>query len=98
MATTAKPMSKAAVAKHIADLYDMPGPMAKDILDNIYKLAVTELKAKEVFALPGFGKLTVKHRPARKARNPRTGESVDVPPRTALKMRLSTTIKASVLK
>lgn len=32
----------------------------------------------------GFGAFTVKHRKAKTARNPRTGETVDVPARVAL--------------
>lgn len=29
--------------------------------------------------LPGLGKLTVKDKPARKGRNPKTGEEIDIP-------------------
>ncbi|MFA7269862.1 MAG: HU family DNA-binding protein [Sterolibacterium sp.] len=33
--------------------------------------------------LPGLGKLTVKDKPARKGRNPKTGEEIDIPARRA---------------
>ena len=37
----------------------------------------------------GLGKLYAKERPARKARNPRTGESLDVPAKRVIKFRES---------
>ena len=39
--------------------------------------------------LMGFGNFTVKTRPARKARNPQTGDSIDVPEKQVIKFKVS---------
>lgn len=44
--------------------------------------------------LPGLGKFKTVTRPARTARNPQTGEAVQVPERTAIKFVASRTTKA----
>ena len=52
---------------------------AKAIVDGIFaKIREAALKGEEV-SLPGFGKFKVQDKPARTARNPRTGESIAVP-------------------
>lgn len=42
--------------------------------------------------IPGLGKIKVAVRPARTARNPRTGEKVNVPAKKVLKFSQSSTI------
>jgi DNA-binding protein HU-beta len=50
----------------------------KALVDGVFaKIRDAALKGEEV-SLPGFGKFKVQNKPARTARNPRTGESVAV--------------------
>ena len=50
-----------------------------DIVDNIYlKVPASKKKIQQVVDLRGFGTFEVKTRKGRKARNPKTGEAVDV--------------------
>ena len=44
-------------------------------LDGVVKI---ELQTGGDVTLPGIGKLSVKHRPARTGRNPKTGESIEI--------------------
>lgn len=53
--------------------------------------------AKDKFTIPGIGFLILKDRPARIARNPRTGEKVKVPAKTVLKFRIAKVAKESVV-
>jgi DNA-binding protein HU-beta len=51
---------------------------AKALVDGVFaKIRDAALKGEEV-SLPGFGKFKVQDKPARTARNPRTGESIAV--------------------
>lgn len=47
----------------------------KLILDNI----ITQLSSGDRVEIRGFGSFSVHHRPARRGRNPKTGESVSIP-------------------
>lgn len=52
---------------------------AKTIVDALFgQLQAAAVKGEEV-SVPGFGKFKVQNKPARTARNPRTGESIAVP-------------------
>lgn len=48
-------------------------------LDSLCEVAAAELLGGGEVPLPGIGKLKVKTTAARKGRNPRTGESLDIP-------------------
>jgi DNA-binding protein HU-beta len=51
---------------------------AKTLVDGVFaKIREAALKGEEI-SLPGFGKFKVQDKPARTARNPRTGETVAV--------------------
>ena len=52
---------------------------AETIVDAFFGAIVDALKKEDKVELRGFGSFRVKKRPARTARNPRTGESVQVP-------------------
>jgi len=74
-------MTKKDMAKAIADETGLSHNQAKEIiqqvLDGITETLVTEGRIE----LRNFGVFEVKKRRPRKARNPRTGEEVDVPAR-----------------
>jgi len=46
----------------------------------VLETVVETLKKDEKVQLVGFGTFETKHRPARKARNPRTGEPIEIAP------------------
>jgi DNA-binding protein HU-beta len=47
--------------------------------------------------IPGLGKLVLVNRPARKGRNPATGETIDIPARQAVKFRVAKAAKDAIL-
>lgn len=49
------------------------------LLESLAEAATSALRAKHDVTLPGLGKLQVKSKGARIGRNPRTGESVQIP-------------------
>jgi DNA-binding protein HU-beta len=96
MATTKKTMSKTQVVAHFAQTFGMPRAMAKDLLQELAELAIKETKTNGAFTLPGIGKFTKSERQARMGRNPRTGEPVQIPAKTVVKMRLAKVFKDAV--
>ncbi|MBF0344315.1 MAG: HU family DNA-binding protein [Nitrospirae bacterium] len=63
-------------------------PSNKDIILAFTDLAKSELSANAKFKIRGFGVFVIKDQQARKARNPKTGEIVDVPARKAVKFKM----------
>jgi DNA-binding protein HU-beta len=55
--------------------------------DGLVELARKQLVANKEFVLPGLGVLRVRTRAARVARNPRTGEKVNVPRKKVVRFR-----------
>lgn len=57
--------------------------LTKKLAEEVVEAAFTEIKNSLLndsrFSYPGFGTFTVKERAARKGRNPRTGEPIDIP-------------------
>jgi DNA-binding protein HU-beta len=96
MATT-KPMTKTQVTTHLADKFEMPKKMAAAIIEEYAALAVAQTKKTGVFVIPGIGKLVKAKRKARIGRNPATGEAINIPAKTVVKMRLAKSYKDAVL-
>ncbi len=66
-----------------------------EILDAIAEL--TYENAKDGFSLPGIGKVVISSRNARVCRNPKTGESINVPAKRVLKFRFSKIAEDKIL-
>jgi DNA-binding protein HU-beta len=92
--STARPMSKAQIATHLATKFEMTKKDTVAFLEEIAKLAYRE--AKKGFTLPGIGKLVVVKRKERMGRNPQTGEPIRIPARTVLKFRIAKAAKVAV--
>lgn len=99
MATKAakKRMSQSEVINHFAEKFDLKRAQVKELFEELSNLASTEVKSSGEFVLPGFGKMVLSERKAREGRNPQTGETIQIPAKTALKFRLSKGIKDSVV-
>lgn len=69
---------------------------AERIVDKVFDSIIDELKSGGEVSVAGFGIFSVKQRAARKARNPKTGETVNVPAKKALKFRPAKALKEAV--
>jgi integration host factor subunit beta len=86
----------------IDDLAVKFGHLAKNDLELSVK-AVREamthaLAAGHRIEIRGFGSFSVNHRPARKGRNPRNGESVDIPESRVIRFKTGKSLRESVDK
>lgn len=91
----AKSMTKSQVADHLADKASITKRVASQILEELASLAYKE--AKNVFTLPGIGKLKLANRKARMGRNPQTGEPIKIPAKRVVKFRVAKAAKDAIL-
>ena len=67
-----------------------------EILDSVFSVIGQTIKDEDRFAYPGFGTFTVKERSARKGRNPRTGEAIDIKASKTVGFKPSPSLKQSL--
>jgi DNA-binding protein HU-beta len=88
------PLTKPQIIEAIAQKTSTEKRTVESILDCLAHLAYEN--AKDEFTVPGIGKLVVVDRKARTARNPKTGEEIQVPAKKALKFRIAKAAKDAV--
>ncbi len=91
----AKALSKSQLAAAIAEKAELPKKKAGEILELIAALAYKH--AKDTFTLPGIGKLVLRNRAARMGRNPKTGETIQIPAKRVVKFRVAKAAKDAIL-
>lgn len=91
----AKAMTKSQVADHLAEKVGITKKVAAQFLEELASLAYKQ--AKNVFMLPGIGKLKLAHRKARMGRNPQTGAPIQIKAKTVVKFRVAKAAKDAIL-
>ncbi len=74
-------MNKAALVEKVAEATGQSKAVTREVLDNFLDAVGDTLAAGNKIEIRGFGSFRVKRRKAQTARNPRTGEKVEVPSR-----------------
>ena len=92
-----KPMTKAQIVTHFAEKFELSKKIASAVIDEMASLAISETKKTRSFTLPGIGKLVLQKRKARKGRKPATGESIKIPAKTVVKMRIAKACKEAIV-
>ncbi len=79
-------MTKKEIVKQISDRIGLTQLKTKEIVQMTFDAIIETLVENDAhrIELRNFGVFEVKQRAARKARNPRTGERVDVPPKNVV--------------
>src|SRR6185369_11369967 len=77
-------MTKKEIVKQISEDLGLTQLKTKEIVQKTFDSIVETLLTKGRIELRNFGVFEVKRRKARKARNPRTGEKVDVEPKNVV--------------
>lgn len=72
-------MTKADLVEIVAKEADMTKKDVEQLVEIIFDSIVSTLNNGEKIELRGFGSFRVRQRNARKGRNPKTGEPVDIP-------------------
>ncbi len=71
-------MNKSELIDALSERADLSKASAAKALDAVVQAVTESLSKGDPVALVGFGTFSVKHRPARKGRNPKTGAEIDI--------------------
>jgi DNA-binding protein HU-beta len=83
-------------AAELAESHDLAKKVAEAVLGDFVALTSQHLAKGDKIRLTGLGILQVRARPARTARNPATGESIEVAPSRKIAFRPSKELKEAV--
>jgi len=89
-------MNKQAIIEAVHETLDGTKVQAEKVVDTIFDSIINTLKKGDEVSIAGFGIFSAKMRAARTARNPRTGEPIDVPAMRVPKFRASKSLKDTV--
>lgn len=95
-AAAKKRMTQTEIINHLADKGGLKRAAAKEFMNELANLAMSEVKKNGEFTMPGFGKLVLSERKAREGRNPATGDPIKIPAKTTLKFRIGKAMKDSI--
>ena len=91
-------MTKKEIVKQISEELGLTQLKTKEIVQKTFNAIVETLLRDRRIELRNFGVFEVKQRKARKARNPRTGERVDVPPKNVVTFKPGKEMEEKVRK
>ncbi len=89
-------MTKQMLVNYIAEETGLTKADATRALDAMMNGIVEGLKTEGKVALTGFCTFATQHKEARQGRNPRTGEAVTIPARTAVSIKAGAKLKDAV--
>jgi DNA-binding protein HU-beta len=90
-------MNKADIVKTLKEKCGLSTlAQAEAAYDNLFNIIGASLKEGDAVSIAGFGTFKVVDRKARKGRNPRTGEEVQIPASTVVKFTAGKALKESL--
>jgi DNA-binding protein HU-beta len=89
-------MNKAAIVDAVHGVLNGTKVQAEQVVDTVFDSIVASLKKGEEVSVAGLGIFSVKARAARTARNPRTGETIQVKAMKVPKFRAAKALKDAV--
>ena len=90
-------MTKAELVKNLKEQAGLPTQaQAEAAYEKLFALIGASLKNGDAVSISGFGSFKVVDRAARKGRNPRTGQEIDIPASRAVKFTPGKALKDSL--
>lgn len=90
-------MTKAELVKQLKEKAGLASlAQAEDAYNTLFSLIGNALKDGDSVAISGFGSFKPVKRAARKGRNPRTGQEIQIPESTVVKFTLGKPLKESL--
>lgn len=89
-------MNKAVIVDKVHEVLGGTKAQAERAVDTMVESIVEGLKTGDEVSIAGLGIFSAKMRPARQGRNPRTGESIQIPAMRVPKFRAAKALKDSV--
>ena len=99
-------LSKKDLANRLME-YDVDGKSGKsenysthakacEVIEDVFDVVVNAIYEGKTVSIHRFGKLSVVDRPARKGRNPKTGEAVEIPAKRVVRFKPSSILKKDI--
>lgn len=88
-------MTKSQLLTYMAKKSGLSKKATGEFIQELVVLAYKE--AKKAFVIPGLGKLVLVDRKARLGRNPKTGETIQIPAKKVVKFRIAKQAKDAIL-
>jgi integration host factor subunit beta len=82
-------LTRTELSREIAERIDVPFREGEEILERILHSLISALNRGERVELRGFGVFYTHTRNARNGRNPKTGQSVQIPPKKVAKFKVA---------
>ena len=89
-------MTKADLVAKVAADAGITRAIAEKAVNSLVAVVTEALAAGEKITLVGFGTFEVAERSAREGRNPRTGQTLKIPPSKVVKFRVGSKLKDEV--
>ena len=89
-------MHKEEFSKHIAQLHNITQKDAHDVIDIFTSSVIDAIEQGKEISLVGFGHFSIGKISARTGRNPRTGESLNIPAYNQPKFKVGQKLKDAV--
>jgi len=90
------PLNITELVDAVAAANDISKAKSKDLVTSIFASIIETAKRGDEVAINGFGRFSVKERPAREGRNPRTGEPLNIPASKSLGFKMSKPVGATL--
>jgi integration host factor subunit alpha len=89
-------MTKADLADKVYEKLSCTKDEAFDLVELTLETLKVAIAKEEHVKISGFGNFTVKHKAARRGRNPQTGEEITITPRKILTFKASQVLKVRI--
>ncbi len=89
-------LSKAIMADALCNAVNLAKPDAKDIVEEFFEEIRFALEGGEHVKLSGFGNFTLRDKPQRPGRNPKTGEEIPVAARRVVTFKPGLKLKTKI--
>jgi DNA-binding protein HU-beta len=90
------PLNTTELVDAVAEANDISKAKAKEVVNSIFVSIIEAAKRGEEVAITGFGRFSVKERPAREGRNPATGAPLKIPASKSLGFKMSKPVSATL--
>ncbi|MFM8234459.1 MAG: HU family DNA-binding protein [Holophagaceae bacterium] len=90
-------LTKADLTKHLMDKLPIGKEEAEILLNAFLQTIVESLKKGDGVELRGFGSFRLRDRKSRQGRNPRSGETIQVPPKRVVYFKLGKELRSKLI-
>ncbi len=90
-------LTKADLSKHLMEQMQLPKKDADQLVTTFLDAVVEALHRGEGVELRGFGSFRLRDRQARVGRNPRSGQSIQVPPKRVVYFKLGKELRSKLI-